>query len=386
MKKYLISVLAVLVLLILGAFLSILSKQSSYYKTISATSSSVLVLENFDKSNVKIVTGDTDEITVDLEGSDEDLANIVLDEDGIFAKFGISAEFSSLSGTIVVPEGTLIDVMLSEGRTIEINDLNGSQEISDSSSFLVDTNTLNSFAFSSSGTVILDSWGDLIVWDDETWAPLDENNGGGEQDDSEPIIYCGIGSQAIRNYCCETKNTETDTPTCDGISYWIFDNVARDCAFVCEVDETEEAEEENIDCSVGGQAERDVCCSDQHIGEYQGCIGVWRYNSAAQACRFYCDLTGGLMDPVNDPEEDEEESVSFGDPVSDYCWTMLNEEDQDLCCNDTLKNSLSSGPRLGFPDCIGKWYFDDESGCAFECADYVEMQGIINEIRQNAQD
>ena len=390
MKKYLISLLVVLVIIVLGAYISLFSKQSSYHKTIAASSSSVLILENFDFANIKIVTADTDEITLNLKGSEEDLAGIELSEDGIFARFGISAEFSSLSGTIVVPGGILIDVTLSQDRSIDID---GKQEVTSSDSFLIDTTTLNSFKLNSSGGVVLDSWGDLIVWDDETWDLLEDVGAsgdgsveGGEGSASDGLIYCGIGSQAIRNYCCVLENADTDTPDCSGLAYFVFDNSARDCAFKCELDDSQEEEDgqevEQLDCGVGSQAVRNTCCADQHVGEYQGCLGSWYYNNAGSFCAFQCDV----FDPVNDSESNPDgESVSFGDPVSDYCWTILDEEDRNLCCNDTLKNNLSSGPRPGFPDCIGKWYFDEELGCEFRCSDYVEMIQILNEIKQNVQ-
>lgn len=350
----------------------------SYHKSIAASASSVLILENFDKSKIRIVTTDADEIILDLKGAAEDILSIIQAESGIYTELAFSDETSGVTGTIFVPEGMLIDVSLSENKMITIDDIGGNKIIVGEDSFLVDTNTLNSFTVDDSGNLFLDAWGDLTVWDDEEWDSLDGNNSDGTQD----IIYCGIGSQSIRNYCCETENPGSDTPACDGERHWIFDNTARDCSFVCEIDDTVEVEE-IIDCGVGGQAERNLCCADQYTGEYQGCLGAWRYNNVSQSCEFECDIVDNFTEPV-DPDEDE--VISYGNPVSDYCVTIISEEDRDLCCNDTLKNNLSSGPRTGFPDCIGTWNFDVQSGCAFECAEHADMMEILNELRQQAQD
>ena len=244
----------------------------------------------------------------------------------------------------------------------------------------MDSNSLKSLTVNDSGEVSLDSWGDLTVWDDESWSPLDNNNNG----PSENAVYCGIGSQAIRNYCCETEKSGQNEPTCDGVGHWIFDNVQRDCSFACDaVEEGEGATEIITDCSIGSQAERNNCCVSQHVGEYQGCIGSWYYNNAAGNCNFGCDT---YDDPINDQEGDEAgEPFSYGDPISDFCVDIIGEEDRDLCCNDALKNNLSSGPRPGFPDCIGKWNFDIQNGCKFECAEHAEMMEILNELKRQAQ-
>lgn len=384
MKKYLIILLAMFVLLLVIAYAKLFSKQTSYHRTIAASTSSVLVLENFDKTRIKIVTADTDEIKVNLKGSAEDILSILQSESGIYTEFDFSGEGSDVTGTIVVPEGMLIDITLSETRDVSIDDAGGKKRIEGENSFLVDTNTLNSLQVDSSGNISLDAWGDLVVWDDEEWDPLDEGSGEGGQEGSEPIIYCGIGSQAIRNYCCETENEGEDTPLCNGIGHWIFDNSARACGFACEVSESEEDEEE-VDCGIGGQAERNICCAQQHVGEYQGCIGAWKYNNASQACGFRCDVFDDVDEPVVDPDGGGEEIVSYDDPVSNYCVTITSEEDRDLCCNDALKNNLSSGPRPGFPDCIGTWNFDVQLGCDFECAEHAEMMEILNELKQQAQ-
>ncbi len=384
MKKFLLILILITVLLLGGAYLKLFARQASYQKTIVASTNSVLVLGNFDRGKVKIITADTDEITLNLKGSAEDILSILMAESGIYTELEFPEGLSGITGTITVPEGMLMDVSLSGGRTITIDDVGGERVITGEDSFLVDTSTLESFTVDDSGNVFLDSWGNLTVWDDEKWDTLDGNG----DDGTDNIVYCGIGSQAIRDYCCETENENEDTPDCNGISHWIFDNSARACSFACEVNESVPVDEP-ADCGIGSQAERDLCCSDQYVGVYQGCIGTWRYNNLSQTCQFDCYSYDSYdpYDPVDDPDDDSdggEEVVpfSYGDAVSDYCVTIISDEDRDFCCNDTLKNNLSSGPRPGFPDCIGTWQFNIELGCDFECAEHSEMMEILNELRQ----
>lgn len=383
MKKYFILVFILIAGLVFGAYFSLFSRQAEYHRTLASIGSSVLVLENFDRTKVKIVTGDTDMITFDLKGDEDDISSISQSEDGLFKRFGISAEFSGLSGTITVPPGTLIDVTLSSDTDLKITDLKGKQELQGADSFLVDTTTLNSFEFNGSDSIQLDSWGDLTLWDDDTWEPL-ENDSSSDNSSDEPL-YCGIGSQAVRNYCCVLENEGVSTPQCDGTGYFVFDNVLRDCAFKCDAavgegEGEDEDDSEAMDCGVGGQTARNACCADQHAGEYQGCLGSWIYNNAASDCQFQCDT----YDPGQSPPAGGDDG-GFDDPVSTYCSTIQNPDDRDLCCNDTLKTPLSSGPYPGFPDCIGKWHFNIEAGCEFTCADYVEMTQILNEIRETSQ-
>ena len=143
-----------------------------------------------------------------------------------------------------------------------------------------------------------------------------------------------------------------------------------------------EEEDEDMDCSVGAQSERNSCCAQKHEGEYQGCLGSWNFNNAAKACDFDCDSGGSAGDSVGQGGS-EGDGDSYDDPISNYCAVLNNEDDKSLCCNDSLKNDLSTGPRPGFPDCIGTWYFDGDSGCEFECADRAEMIEILNQIKQN---
>ncbi len=390
MKKFIIFLLVTIVVLISVLFFKLFSTQSGYHKTLAASDSSVLVLDNFNLGQIKIITADTNEISFDLQGDPDVLANLEYENEGLFTKFGLSEDWSGVTGTITVPKGVLLDISLSDEAMLKIDD----SDLSSTDSFLVDTSGLSSLEVGTQGNLLLNSSGDLTLWDDEEWVSLgdsDDNNEGdsdesNDSNDADEPIYCGVGSQAIRDYCCVNENADTNTPACDGIEHWIFDNVARDCDFTCEATDLGEVETEVSDCSVGGQSERNACCSRQHVGEYQGCIGSWEYSSAAKACAFDCDDSGdNVVNPVADPGEGEGEGEQFDDPVSNYCSIINSETDRDLCCNDSLKNELSTGPRAGFPDCIGTWSFDGEMGCEFECAERAEMINILNELKQKAQ-
>ena len=377
--------LAIVAMSLVAAYVKLFAKQANYQKTVTASIDSVLVLPNLDRSAVKIVTGTDDKIKIDLKGSAQDILSVLQTENGIYTTLEFADDSSSkVTGTITVPEGMLLDISLSDDKRVTVDDISGKKAITDKNSFLVDTSHLNSMTVDDSGNVTLVSGDDLIVWDDKTWDVLDNN--GSNEDKTPEVVYCGIGSQAIRNYCCETEKSSDQDPACEGLGHWIFDNPARDCAFVCEADEGGEPAEP-VDCGIGSQVERNSCCSSQHVGEYQGCIGSWRYNNASQDCQFDCDTFQSPSDDLGDVGDEGEgsDSFSYGDSVSDYCVGVINAENRDLCCNNALKNNLSSGPHPGFPDCIGTWKFDSQLGCKFECAEHAEMMEILNELKQKAQ-
>lgn len=389
MKKFAILLLVLVVILLGSAYFKLFSRQSSYFKTISTTEGSVLVLNNFDLGNIKIVTTDKNEISFDLEGDPEALAALDYESDLLLVRFGLSRDWSGISGVIYVPEGTLLDITLSDTSSIRVSDVGGAKKIEGKKSFLVDTKGLNSVQRGVSGEVVIDGWGDVIVWDDETWdllsdsIPADENDSGGSEGGA---VYCGVGSQAIRNYCCLNENADVTPPVCDGLGHWIFSNINRACDYACDplpegLDDGNE-NESVTGCGVGGQNQRNSCCASLHAGEYQGCLGSWRYNNASQACQFDCDFGGDVSDSI--PVESTIDTVTYDDPVSVYCSTVNAEEDRHSCCNDSLKNELSTGPRPGFPDCIGTWNFDAKDGCQFECAEQAEMIRILNELKQRA--
>lgn len=384
MKKYLIILIGLIFFLLGFAYIKLFTQQARYQQTVIASTNTVLSLNNFDKSKVRIVTGNTDKITYDLRGSAQDLVELLQKEGGDLTAIDFSGDWGSIDGTIVVPKGLLVDVTYSDEATVNIMDAGGEQIVNGRGSFLIDTTNLNSFEVSDSGEILVEGWGDLIVWDDKAWGPLSDLVQG-EEPSSELPVYCGIGSQVIRNYCCETQEMDTITPVCDGTGYWVFDNVVRNCAYRCETVADDENEPELVDqdCGEGSQSVRNNCCTLLFAGQYQGCIGSWYYNNAFQNCEFVC--SSDVLQDDDPADENSVPEVSYDDATSDYCATVQNLEDRDACCNDTLKNSLSSGPRPGYPDCIGTWKFDSKIGCSFVCAEQTEMMEILNEIRQQIQ-
>jgi hypothetical protein len=371
------------------------SKQSAYRQALDATSGGVLVLSNLDNANIKIVVGKTDKIIFDLQGDDDLLAKTSLGRtNALLAEFGLFGDGSGISGTITVPEGMVIDMRMKQGKDLYITDPAGQKAITGAGSYVIDTNSVSSVNVTSGGSVSVVGWGDVTVLNDKDWNFFDLPGAGDKPSDEN--VSCSIGSQSVRNYCCDRTKYGVTTPLCNGFGHWIFNNTQRQCQFSCE----SEAEK---DCGIGSQLQRDACCSTQHSGQYQGCVGKWEYSSANRMCQFACVSTGSTGQPGGGNIGNGSGSGSGGgnntggsgsgtppepkydDPVSQFCSEVTLNSEKDTCCNDALKNPLSSGPHPGYPDCIGKYYFDSDDGCLFRCAEYTEMIEILNEIKQNIQ-
>jgi hypothetical protein len=383
MRKYIIFLLGVIVLFIALTYVKLFTKQTEYRQELAASTNSVLFLDNFDKSKVKIVTADTDKITYDLRGSAQDILNLIQSEGG---------DMTGMDGTITVPKGMLLDVSLSGAGTVDINDPAGKKTINGRDSFLVDTANLDSFEVGELGNVTLNGLGNLIVWDDEKWDVLSNLTDAGNADSGTGgLPYCGVGSQIIRNYCCKIQKKDADTPVCIGTGIWVFDNSERNCTYSCEISGNGPANSER-DCGVGSQTVRNNCCAQRFAGQHQGCVGSWNYNNAGEDCEFVCSNGQPLVEGNGNGNGNGDgggggglPKFSYGDPTSDFCSTIKESPAKDTCCNDALKNNLSSGPHPGYPDCIGTWIFDIDAGCKFKCAEYTEMMRILDEVRQRAQ-
>lgn len=419
-KGYLIA-LAIIVSLLIGAYFKLFIARAGFHETIDSTTG-VFVIENFENSNIKIVTAKTDKISVDLKGPQDKVDEVrFFGADNNNAKFTLSDEWQELSGTITVPEGTLLDISLSDDAEVIVN-TDSPKSIGESDYFLIDTNSVTSVSFDS-GSITINSGGGETVWDVDSWEPLDssadgdeegdesggsstgesegddeEDNEDNNEEDSGEDEYvpapCSVGSQAIRNYCCERLNEDEATPFCDGYGYYVFNNVLRECEFTCEEDEDEEdneednnedednendgGDEDDTECSIGSQEVRNLCCAEKNTGtDTSYCVGEWQFNNSSRICNYHCFT-----------EEELEEyfgggSSSEGDDFL-MCENYDDQSDRDACCDFNLGNELSIGPKPGFPDCIGKWYFDEEDGCLFRCADYHEMQEIIKELKEKA--
>ena len=383
MKKFLIGILVLFVLMLGGAYVKLFSKQANYRQALDATSGGVLVLNNLDNANIKIVVAKTDKITVDLEGGDDLLSKTSLNRtNALLAEFGLLGDGTGVTGTITVPEGTVIDVNFSGGKNLLITDASGQEAVTGAGSYVIDTSTVSSVNVTSDGGVSVVGWGDVVILEDD-WTPIEASSQGTGNDGpidnpSNPTqVDCGVGSQSVRNYCCESVKENEPAPACTGFGHWVFNNALQACQFFCE------SEDEEEDCSIGSQLQRDSCCAAQHSGEYQGCIGNWAFNNSNHMCQFNCDSSNPDDNGVGNDSGSNSEEPEYSDPVSQFCSDIILDADKDTCCNDALQNPLSSGPRPGYPDCIGKYYFDSDDGCLFRCAEHTEMIQILNEIKQN---
>jgi len=371
MKKPFIIILVIIVFLLGGLYFKLFAKQASYHESVGATDT-VFYMRNIGKSNIKIIVADTDQITVDLKGDEDSIKKVrffkVSDSS---AEFSFLDEDADISGTITVPEDTVIDIQLTGETDIKISDVKGRKTIPDKNSLVVDASSVDSVDIgqeisinSSEESVVLDTG----IFDSHGDSDNGENEG---QEDSSP---CSIGSQIVRNYCCERLKEDEPEPVCSGHGHWVFNNLTRTCEYFCEDDEEEP---EVIECSIGSQETRDQCCTQQNAdAESPGCIGEWRFNNLTRVCEFHCYT----------PEELE---AYYGgrhgspDTTGELCSDFDTAQDKDECCDYNLRTPLSLGPHPGFPDCIGKWYYDEEYGCQFGCSDYIEMFEILKQIQQS---
>jgi hypothetical protein len=400
MKKAYLLIIVIAVVLILFAFLRLFSTQANYQQALDSESG-VFVLENPDNANIKIVTAKTDKITVDLNGSKDEIDKIrFYKKDGV-TTFTFSDRWQELSGTITVPEGTLLDIKLSKSSNVALNDSKGKSNIKKATSFLVDTNSMNSLGIDgSTNDISIDGWGDVILWDTEKWTFLTGNDGqsGGEGEDEgenqdgkegqEQGAGCSIGSQSIRNYCCEREQKNAEKPFCNGYGHWVFNNAEKQCEFDCEPKVTKVT-----DCSIGSQQERNSCCGTANSASQRpSCVGEWRYNNSTRSCGFSCfteeeikeHFGGGGSTNGGGTVNNGGQTDNNGEELR-FCEDFSTKQEKDECCDYNLKTPLSIGPRPGFPDCIGKWYFDELSGCQFRCAEYDEMLEILKQLREKAQ-
>jgi hypothetical protein len=381
MQKYYLIALIIIAILLGAGYISLFAKQVGIHKSLD-TEANVFVLENINNANIKIITAKTDKITVDLKGSKDELDKVrffKVNDD--MSGFGLSKEWQNLTGTITVPEGTLLDIRLSDNANLTVKNPKKMRNIADVNAFLVDTNEADKISTDGNGDIFIDGWGDTIVWDSDNWGFFDGDEGGeGEGEENNEPASCSIGSQAIRNYCCERENQYEPTSSCSGDGQWVFNNSARLCEHKCYVGN----KEQEADCSVGSQSVRNACCKQKSASDtIPECIGEWQFSNSIRSCVFHCyeeeelDEYFGGGNNGGDGEDKEE--------VLRFCEDFDTQQDKDECCDYNLKNELSIGPRPGFPDCIGRWYFNQEQGCAFRCADYDEMQKILKELRAKAQ-
>jgi len=374
MKKAYLIALAIIVLLLGFVYVRLFTAQAVFHGSIEVEIGA-FVLENINKADIKIIIAKTNTITVDLNGPQKDLDKIrFYKKNNGVTKFTLSEEWLELTGTITVPEGTFLDVRMSDESNVQVNVPEESQSFEGMNSFIIDTEFVNSVNISD-GDISIDGWDDILVIDTDGWDLGDESGGEGEGEDNESE-NCSVGSQIVRNYCCERFNENELTPECSGDGGWVFNNVTRECEYFCESEESGEDEEEPANCSIGSQPTRNQCCDNQNEDtDRPDCIGEWRFNNVTRECEFYCYTAEELEEYYGGGGDGDMDETSM------LCSDFETQEDKDECCDYNLKTPLSLGAKPGFPDCIGRWYFDSEEGCQFDCANYIEMIEILQEVR-----
>ena len=110
------------------------------------------------------------------------------------------------------------------------------------------------------------------------------------------------------------------------------------------------------------------------------CIGNWKFSTSNKECEYKCLTTDELEDYFGEGNRE-----GFVEEISKKCISKNGKDERNNCCNDNLKNGLSMGPKKGYPDCLGKWYFEEVeenlTGCQFQCASPLEARKILKELK-----
>jgi hypothetical protein len=276
--------------------------------------------------------------------------------DGNAIILDLSDEWKNKVKKIIVPQGMILNVQASKDLSINTTDGFGNSTNSKKSAFIVDTSELSSVSFNGDN-VSTNGWGNLSVFDDIP-------------DDSSDSV-CSFGTQSVRNYCCnqQSKSIPPSGSGCPQNGIWAFNNALSVCQYQCVTPDSEDEVDEAPSCGVGAQAVRNLCCTQQNINtSHNSCSGSWVYSSSSGICQYQC-----YENQTNDVS-------SQGDSIGKYCSIYPGASERNDCCNDALKNNLSTGPHTGFPDCIGKWEFEKDT-CSFRCAAYGEQIEILREVK-----
>jgi len=406
MKKIIAILVASGGLLIVGAIVFLMPEPTTQLTQSVPAGSGVVKIKDVHNSSIRIVPGRTSKITMDLEGPEDELKKIHFFRTGSDTEINVSDEWKGVSGTITVPEGTWVDLNQPEedegDGTSDFIRLGGGSSITIDDDEVVVTGSGGGTTSPSASTPPGDSNDtggddeDPDVTPDPVPPPVvgegegegeDEEGGeseGGEEEDGpaepdtiqytpeepeDPNIRCSINlKQEDRNECCQTVFADEPHLTCSYTGYWLFNYHTRLCYYHC-----------FHPCNNGTQEERDACCTEQHYYDTTPlCIGNWVYDDAVNGCFYEC------MDEEELEAYFGEDETVFTDFVSEACSSHSN---PDLCCDYNLKNELSIGPRPGFPDCIGRWDFNEgTSTCEFECADYGDMLDILEQLEEQREE
>ena len=411
MNKIVLIGAAAVVILILGVVIFSNSEGQAALNQKITPEGEILRLTNIDNANLRIITADTDQISVNLEGPEDELTKVRFFTTGYGAEFGFSEEWQNASGTITVPEGMLIefdvpDDLNSDGDdeipnfirlgggssyySVNITDsgVSFNEEENDGDDDQTGDDEQNEDGTEGDGEDEDEDGGEGEgegesegEGEDDSPAPPpppppdDQDDDEEESDEPQTTLYEGDGSitcsieirQEDRNECCEAANVDTPHPECDYDGYWLFNYHTRLCYYHC-----------FHPCNVGSQDERDECCAEQnHYSTTPPCIGNWVFDNLLRSCSYECMSEEELEEFYGDEDGYDTDLISA---------TCSEHNNPDLCCDYHLKNELSIGPRPGFPDCLGRWHLEEGTSlCEFRCASYGEMLEILEELEEQAQ-
>ncbi|MBI5421993.1 hypothetical protein HZA44_02570 [Candidatus Peregrinibacteria bacterium] len=324
-----------------GFFLTRGNRNPATFNQTLPSDNGILRIGNAENATLKIVTAPTSDIVVDLKGPANEVGKIRLfSGSGGDSRFDLPEDWGSVTGTLTVPEGTVLEMTPSKKTNLIVQDSTGTRNSVNQKPFLVDTRYMTQIQVDKNGVGIQGN-GPVGIAD----TPLNGPTEPGGQGTGNGPLTCGFGPQTLRDRCCARENIGTPTPPCLG--NWIYGNLARACEYQC-------------------APPADGFFGDQP--QTGGQTGTPNGNTNP----------GGSSEPGAVPgaaPQDAPSRLCIGYP--------RNERSQ--CCENNLGNSLRIGPRPGFPDCIGHWIFSPTTlNCDFRCADYGEMLNILETLRVNA--
>jgi len=324
-----------------GAWFLLSPKQAELHQSLPSDSNGILSISNADNANLTIITANIDQVIVDLQGPADKVGKTrFYSENPPNSKFDLPDDWGGLSGTITVPQGTLVELKPSRATPVLITDKNGERPGASGKILLVDTANLTKITTGKSG-IGISGKGPVAVEDEGLHGVADNP---GDFGTGQGLTHCGFGAQMLRDRCCARQKAEASTPECPG--KWTYDNTKRACEYECAV------------------ADQPIITPPDQNGDNGGVDGGGIGGA---------DSSGIVPLPNAAPQ----------DPTSQQCYSYAGDA-RSQCCDERLRNSLRIGPRPGFPDCLGKWVFDARIlNCKFQCADYGQMLEILKELSLN---
>jgi len=121
-NKYLIAIISVLILLLVSGIFIYYKNNTSLNKSIKVNNGD-LIFKNISKADLRVITNQNEEITVNLIGSAEELKKVVFNkvEDGVI-QFSLPDDSRGIRGSVTVPQNVkIIDLDLPVGVDFIVN-------------------------------------------------------------------------------------------------------------------------------------------------------------------------------------------------------------------------------------------------------------------------